>query len=356
MILPQWQSTEAIYEAELRLNLKGDTKDHLKLDETIQLPPANNYENSQAIQKKGRYKCFLGEFETKIYWGNLIGILVLHLLTLHALITFNYIKDFWLFCYVLLIGEIGAFGITAGAHRYWTHKCFKATLPLKVILLFCYSVAGQNTLLEWVKDHRVHHKFSETEADPHNSNRGFLFAHVGWLCMKKHPEVIRKGKMIDVSDICGDPLVAFHIRHWAWFKLIFCFILPIIIPPVFFAQPWLLTTHINIARYCLSLNFTWAVNSFAHFYGNKPYNKHIQPTENKLVSWVSFGEGWHNYHHSFPWDYRAAEIGRRPNFTTFWLDLFAKLGWAYELKTTSSEIIDNMVKDKGDGSHILSQY
>ncbi|XP_066245144.1 acyl-CoA Delta-9 desaturase-like isoform X2 [Euwallacea similis] len=295
MVLPQWQSTESIYETELRLNLKQDSKHHLKLDETIQLPYKKNYEKPQAIHKKERYKCFLGEFETKIYWGNLIGILVLHLLTLHTIVTFNYIKHFWLLCYVLLVGEIGGFGITAGAHRYWTHKCFKATLPLKVILLFCYSIAGQNTILEWVKDHRVHHKFSETDADPHNSNRGFLFAHVGWLCMKKHPEVIRKGKMIDVSDICADPLVAFHVRH-------------------------------------------------------------IQPTENKLVSWVSFGEGWHNYHHSFPWDYRAAEMGSRPNFTTFWLDLFARLGWAYDLKTTSSEIIGNMIKNKGDGSHIISQH
>ncbi|CAG9770098.1 unnamed protein product [Ceutorhynchus assimilis] len=62
------------------------------------------------------------------------------------------------------------------------------------------------------------------------------------------------------------------------------------------------------------------------------------------------GEGWHNYHHSFPWDYRAAEIGSPLNVTTFWLNLFAKIGWAYELKTTSSELIDAMANKKGDGS------
>lgn len=72
--------------------------------------------------------------------------------------------------------------------------------------------------------------------------------------------------------------------------------------------------------------------------------------ENKLVSFVSFGEGWHNYHHSFPWDYRAAEIGNQPNFTTFCLDLFAKIGWAYDLKTTSSELVRRMVRVKGDGT------
>lgn len=70
----------------------------------------------------------------------------------------------------------------------------------------------QNTILEWVRDHRVHHKFSESDADPHNANRGFLFSHVGWLCMRKHPEVYRKGKSVDLSDISSDPLLAFHIR------------------------------------------------------------------------------------------------------------------------------------------------
>jgi Fatty-acid desaturase len=61
-----------------------------------------------------------------------------------------------------------------------------------------------------VRDHRVHHKFSETDADPHNSHRGFFFAHVGWLMQTKHPEVLRNGKMIDMTDILEDPVVAFH--------------------------------------------------------------------------------------------------------------------------------------------------
>lgn len=60
---------------------------------------------------------------------------------------------------------------------------------------------------------RVHHKFSETDADPHNSNRGFFFAHVGWLMMHKHPEVVRKGKMLNLDDIMEDPVVRFHQRY-----------------------------------------------------------------------------------------------------------------------------------------------
>ena len=67
----------------------------------------------------------------------------------------------------------------------------------------------QNTIYQWVRDHRVHHKYSETDADPHNSKRGFFFSHVGWLMVKKHPDVITKGRKIDMSDILADPVVVF---------------------------------------------------------------------------------------------------------------------------------------------------
>lgn len=67
-------------------------------------------------------------------------------------------------------------------------------------------------MFDWVRDHRVHHKYTETDADPHNAKRGFFFSHVGWLMMKKHPEVIKKGNLIDCSDLFQDPVIRFHQR------------------------------------------------------------------------------------------------------------------------------------------------
>ena len=64
----------------------------------------------------------------------------------------------------------------------------------------------QNDIIEWSRDHRVHHKHSETDADPHNATRGFFFAHMGWLMVPKHPEVKEKGSKIDISDIVNDPV------------------------------------------------------------------------------------------------------------------------------------------------------
>jgi stearoyl-CoA desaturase (delta-9 desaturase) len=76
------------------------------------------------------------------------------------------------------------------------------------------TLALQNDIYEWCRDHRVHHKFSETDADPHNSRRGFFFAHMGWLLVKKHPEVKEKGKTVDMSDVWADPIVRFQRRFY----------------------------------------------------------------------------------------------------------------------------------------------
>lgn len=75
-----------------------------------------------------------------------------------------------------------------------------------------YFFVHKNSLFDWVRDHRVHHKYSETEADPHDSSRGFFFSHVGWLMMKKHPEVIKRGRQVDMTDVISDPIVAFGER------------------------------------------------------------------------------------------------------------------------------------------------
>lgn len=98
-------------------------------------------------------------------------------------------------------------GITAGAHRLWSHRSFKAKLPLRIILAIWNTMAFQNDVIEWSRDHRVHHKYSETDADPHNAKRGFFFSHVGWLLVRKHPEVKEKGKKVNVDDLLADPVL-----------------------------------------------------------------------------------------------------------------------------------------------------
>lgn len=117
----------------------------------------------------------------------------------------SFVVDFFLLVW-------NGLGIGCGAHRLWTHRAYKAKLPLRIFLAIGQSIAGQNCIYIWSRDHRIHHKYSDTNADPHNVRRGFFFSHVGWLMTKKHPEVKEKGQKIDLSDLRADPVVKFQER------------------------------------------------------------------------------------------------------------------------------------------------
>ncbi|XP_015589799.1 acyl-CoA Delta(11) desaturase isoform X2 [Cephus cinctus] len=294
-------------------------------------------------------------FKTELIWLNIIAISLVHLIAFYGILTFPVFECKLTLLWGTLLGQLAGFGVTGGVHRLWTHRSYKAKLPLRIILLVCYAMAGQNTIYDWVRDHRVHHKFSETDADPHNSNRGFFFAHVGWLMMRKHPEVIRRGRQVDMSDILADPVVVFGEKYFLPLKLFFCFIFPTLLPIYCWNETWYRSIMAQVfVRYILTLNFTWCVNSAAHLWGTKPYDNKIQPAENLGVALVALGEGWHNYHHVFPWDYKAAELGNyRVNTTTMLIDMFAKIGWAYDLKQPSKDLVKRIVEKKGDGSHPL---
>lgn len=132
-----------------------------------------------------------------------------------------------------------------------------------------------------------------------------------------------------------------------------CFILPTLIPMYCWEESFNNAWHITMLRYVLNLNITFLVNSAAHMWGYKPYDKNIRPVQNVPVSLVTFGEGFHNYHHVFPWDYRAAELGNNNlNLTTKFIDFFAWLGWAYDLKTVNKDMLETRVKRTGDGTNL----
>lgn len=103
-------------------------------------------------------------------------------------------------------------------------------------------------------------------------------------------------------------------------------------------------------RYVASLHVTWLVNSAAHCWGYRPYDRHIAPVENPALSFVAFGEGFHNYHHAFPYDYSSSELGWKLNFSTKFINLMAMIGQAYDLKTASKECVDKRVQRTGDES------
>lgn len=293
------------------------------------------------------------EYKLKIVWRNVVIFLYLHLAAVYGLYLCFTSAKWKTIVFAFLLYQVTGLGITAGAHRLWAHRSYKAKWPLRLLLMVFNSIAFQNSIYEWARDHRVHHKFSETDADPHNALRGFFFAHVGWLLCKKHPQVTEKGQGIDLSDLRSDTIVAFQHKYYLILMPLFCFILPSIIPALCWGETLANGYFISAAlRYIFTLHMTWLVNSAAHMFGNKPYDREINPAENKGVAIMALGEGWHNYHHVFPWDYKTAELGNyRYNFTTAFIDFFAKIGWAYDLKSVSEDMVRKRVERTGDGTH-----
>ncbi|XP_018393077.1 PREDICTED: acyl-CoA Delta(11) desaturase-like [Cyphomyrmex costatus] len=310
-------------------------------------------DNENDIQNRDEnYTKTEGWFKTELKWFNILHLSFLHLYFVYACFTFNFFENLltttWMYCTFV----IGGIGVTAGAHRLWTHQAYKAKWQLRAIFAVFYTSAGMNNIHEWVRDHRVHHKYTDTDADPHNSNRGFFFSHVGWLMMKKHPDVIRRGRQVDMSDVLTDPIVAFQIKYFPILKFIFAFLLPVMLPVYGWNETWYRAfVSQNIIRYVCLLNNIWSVNSAAHIWGSKPYDAHINPTENCWVNWSTGGEGSHNYHHVFPWDYKASEF--HDSTATNLIKFCAKIGWAYDLKEPSEELVKTVVMKKGDGSHSL---
>lgn len=245
-------------------------------------------------------------------------------------------------CYisVYLYAVLGGLGITAGAHRLWSHRSYKARLPLKVFLMLCNTVACQNSLIEWCRDHRLHHKGSETDADPHNSNRGWFFAHMGWLLQRKHPKVIQMGRKLDLTDLYEESVLTFQKRNYLPMAMILGFLIPISVCYTYFELSLFQSISIAAWRYVSSLHCTWFVNSAAHIWGSQDYDTKIEARESELVSLGALGEGFHNYHHTFPFDYSTSEHGGYCNFTTLFIDTMAFLGLAYDLKTAKPEMIN----------------
>ncbi|EDW59214.2 acyl-CoA desaturase isoform X1 [Drosophila virilis] len=294
-------------------------------------------------------------YNPQIRWPDLGAQTFLHVGALYGLYLLCYAK-FYTFLWVVACIWVSGIGITAGAHRLWSHKSYTASLFLRILLAFMFSIAGQRDAYTWALDHRIHHKFSETDADPHNAKRGFFFAHVGWLFLTPHPKVIEKRKVIDMSDLEADAVVMFQRKYYIPLFALCSIALPVLVPWYFWQEDLWMSFWINFnMRFTWTLNVAFFVNSVAHMYGNKPYDKNITPVEAPIVSFLAMGEGWHNYHHVFPWDYKTGEFGNYTlNVTTAFIDFCARIGIASGRKSVSPDMVIRRAAKCGDGTRFLS--
>uniref|UniRef100_A0AC35U5E2 EF-hand domain-containing protein n=1 Tax=Rhabditophanes sp. KR3021 TaxID=114890 RepID=A0AC35U5E2_9BILA len=287
-------------------------------------------------------------FKAEIVWRNVVLFTILHATALLGAYHLFFCVKWQTFVWTFACWIISGLGITAGAHRLWSHKSYKASMALKIFLMLCNSMAVQNSVVEWSRDHRSHHKWTDSDADPHNINRGFFFSHMGWLMVRKHPKVAEKGKQLDMSDLENDPVLAFQKKYYFPMLIFWGFVFPTWVAVAGWDEtPFYAFYTAGLFRYTKTLHFTWSINSVSHMFGYKPYNKDISPTDNLFTSLVAIGEGGHNYHHTFPQDYKTAEGYAPVNITKMFIDLMYYFGQAYDLKEVEEEVIARQNAQKG---------
>ncbi len=307
----------------------------------------NAYDEAQALP-------WIPFLMRNIRWTMSTYIVMIHVLAAFALPHLLDCKTQTLFG-IAVFYFISGFGITGGAHRLWSHKSYKASASWRYFVMICNSVANQGTIYHWSRDHRTHHKYSETRADPHNAERGFFFAHVGWLLLKKDPRVKLAGQHINMDDLKMMPEVVLQKRFDPVWNLFWCFAFPALTGHFLWGESLLKAFMLmGPLRYVLILNGTWLVNSAAHLYGEHTYDEHANPSENPAVAIISLGEGYHSYHHSFPNDYAASELGvsAQYNPTKLLIDLGAVFGLVTDRKR-SLKLWEMRQKNRGITKTVL---
>lgn len=100
-----------------------------------------------------------------------------------------------------------------GAHRLWSHRSYSATVGLRIFLMVGTTMSVLFSCATFAQEHRVHHKWNDTDADPYNSRRGYVFCHVGWLVLRKHPEFTEKQALLNYDDLAKDPVIRFQNKY-----------------------------------------------------------------------------------------------------------------------------------------------
>ncbi len=273
---------------------------------------------------------------SRLHIQNITYLTAHHLLAIYALYYLSSLFSWRLVFEVLLSAQLtGMLGITAGAHRLWSHKSFEAAWPIRLLFMCCNSAAHQGSIYHWVRDHRMHHRYTDSDLDPHSIQYGFWYSHIGWLLFQKNQELRDAAKKIHMSDIEQDSIVMFQKRNYTILSNLFCFLLPTVYGYWMWNSWWIGYFYFGVLRWVLLLHATWCVNSVAHMWGTTPHNPRLSARQNTLTSLVAVGEGWHNYHHMYPYDYRASEFGWHIqwNPTTFFLDGLEKVGLIWNTRT-----------------------
>ncbi len=232
-----------------------------------------------------------------------------------------------------LLFILSGLGITAGYHRFYSHKTYTANKIIESILLFFGTLAVQGSVIDWSNNHRLHHRFVDTDKDPYSIKKGFWHAHFLWILKKRQkydPQI--------VHDLITNKLVIFQHKYYIPIMLS-VYSLLIITFGLLFKDFFGAFTLLFLAHLFFIHHTTFFINSLAHSLGTKPYSKENSSVNNALLAFLTFGEGYHNFHHAFTSDYRNGVLWYQYDPAKYLIWSLSKLGLAKDLKKTNQFII-----------------
>ncbi|MBT7925150.1 MAG: acyl-CoA desaturase [Opitutae bacterium] len=252
--------------------------------------------------------------------------------------------DWFLFGLFLFYYPATAMSITVGYHRLFSHKAFKAKWPVKLITLLFGAATFENSALWWSASHRIHHKHVDKDDDPYDISKGFFWAHIGWLMFKLKPE----GPMNNVQDLRKDRLVMWQHRWINWIAFTVGFVVPTILGYLYALysgamDPWVgaLGGFLipGVARTTMVQHGTFCINSLCHMIGTRPYSTECSARDSWIAAIFTMGEGYHNYHHEFQWDYRNGVKPWQLDPSKWIIWCCSKIGMTSDLKRVPKERI-----------------
>ena len=278
----------------------------------------------------------------KINWLNSIFLFATPVLALIGIILhWIYFSPPGLLELIVFFGLYFACGlsITVGYHRLFSHRSHNAKWPL---VLF-YSIFGagsfQNSIIEWCSDHRRHHKMTDSEDDPYSATRGFWYSHIGWILME---EKNFTNDFSNVKDLQESKIIMWQHRNVFLIGALSGLILPAIIGLAIGGISGAVGCFVwaGLARVVFVHHGTFLINSAAHIWGTQPYSEENSSRDSFWLAFLTFGEGYHNFHHTFQADYRNGHKWYHMDPSKWWIQSFKYLGLNTDLKSTPKHSIE----------------
>lgn len=231
--------------------------------------------------------------------------------------------------------------ITAGYHRLWSHRAYQAHPVLRFIFALGGAYAVQNSILHWASDHRMHHlHVDDNEKDPYSAKKGFWYSHIGWMI--RDYKTNENPEYSNAADLKKDPVVMWQHRHYLALTLGLNFGIPILLG--------IITGNIigmmllaGVLRLVISHHLTFFINSLAHIWGSQPYSDKNTARDNGILAFLTFGEGYHNFHHAFQSDYRNGIRWWQYDPTKWLIKSMQWLRLASKLRKTPELLIEKSV-------------